>query len=151
MTDSDTATILAVHNSWLAANVGLVTEAMVGFFPPRDNYLQFNLNGFTYRGVLEKARLWNNLNKAGANISGIRDTAEPTVQVFGDVALLTSEGECELVLPGPDGALDGPRLVRFRNTEFYRRDDGAGAPEWRIWHMHVSEAAPDGTPKYATE
>jgi ketosteroid isomerase-like protein len=151
MTDSDTDAILAVHNAWLAANVDLIAESMIDFFPVGDNYLQFNLNGFTYNGAQDKARLWRNLNALGANIKTISDTAEPTVQVFGDVALLTSEGECEVLLPTPSGTLESSGVTRFRNTEFYRRNDGEGTPEWRIWHMHVSETAPDGTLKYVTE
>ncbi|UNB51907.1 nuclear transport factor 2 family protein [Mycolicibacterium sp. YH-1] len=152
MTESDSAAILAVHNAWLAANVDLVAESMLGFFPSGDDtYLQFNLNGFTYHGALDKARLWRNLNGIGARISRIGDTAAPVVQVFGDVALLTSEGECEIMLPAPSGVLESSGVVRFRNTEFYRRDDGEGSPDWRIWHMHVSEAAAADALKYATE
>jgi hypothetical protein len=150
MTDSDTVAVLAVHNGWLAANVDLIAESMLGFFPSGDEYLQFNLNGWTYRGAQDKARLWRNLKTLGANIISISDTADPNVEIFGDVALLTSVGECELVIPSSTGALERS-AVRFRNTEFYRRDDGTGAPDWRIWHMHVSEAAPEGTLKYVTE
>ncbi|MHA7662499.1 nuclear transport factor 2 family protein [Mycolicibacterium sp. HS_4_1] len=150
-TGTDTAEILAVHNGWLEANVDLIAESMFGFFPVGDAYLQFNLNGFTYQGVEDKAKLWRNLNAIGANIKAIYDTSDPTVQVFGDVALLTSEGECELLLPSPSGTLESSGPLRFRNTEFYRRDDGNGAPQWRIWHMHVSEAAKAGTAKYVTE
>ncbi|MCV7229197.1 nuclear transport factor 2 family protein [Mycolicibacterium komossense] len=150
MTDSDSAAVLAVHNGWLAANVDLIAESMLGFFPAGDGYLQFNLNGSTYRGAQDKARLWRNLKAVGANIISIRDMDEPNVEIFGDVALLTSVGECELVIPNSTGALERSG-VRFRNTEFYRRDDGTGAPDWRIWHMHVSEAAAEGALKYVTE
>jgi hypothetical protein len=149
--DRDTAAILAVHNGWLAANVNLVADSMLGFFPTGDGYLQFNLNGFTYHGVLDKARLWRNLNAAGVNITSIADVVAPSVQVFGEVALLTSEGQCELLLPTSTGSLESSGVTRFRNTEFYRRDDGTGAPDWRIWHMHVSESAPEGALKYGTE
>jgi hypothetical protein len=151
VTQPDSAAILAVHNAWTAANVDLVAESMLGFFPSGDKYLQFNLNGFTYHGAQDKARLWRNLQGIGARIGRIGDIADPTVEVFGDVALLTSEGECEVMLPTPSGRLESSGVVRYRNTEFYRRDDGDGAPEWRIWHMHVSEAAAEGTLKYATE
>lgn len=155
MTDSHTRAdideILAVHNGWLAANVDLIAESMIGFFPGGDAYHQFNLNGFTYNGVQDKAKLWRNLTAIGANITAISDTGAPTVEVFGDVALLTSEGECELTLPSASGKLESSGPIRFRNTEFYRRDDGTGAPQWRIWHMHVSEAAKAGTAKYVTE
>ncbi len=151
MTQSDIDAIRAVHDGWTAANVELIAENMIEFFPSGDNYLQFNLNGFTYRGAHDKARLWRNLQGVGARISRIGDIAEPTVQVFGDVALLTSEGECEILLPTPSGTLESSGALRYRNTEFYRRDDGNGNPEWRIWHMHVSEAAAEGLLKYATE
>lgn len=151
MTDADTAAVLDVHRGWLAANVGLVAEAMIDFFPTGLNYLQFNLNGFTYNGVQDKAKLWRNLNAVGANIVRIGDVGEPKVEVFGDVALLTSEGECEVELPNSSGGLESSGSMRYRNTEFYRRDDGSGAPQWRIWHMHVSEAAPTGALKHVTE
>ncbi|WP_028935947.1 nuclear transport factor 2 family protein [Pseudonocardia spinosispora] len=149
--DTDAAAVLKVHNGWLAANVGLEANSMLGYFPEGEGYLQFNLNGFTYNGVLDKAKLWNNLNAVGVDITRIEDTSEPVVQVFGDVALLTSEGEAELLLPSATGKLESSGATRFRNTEFYRRDDGTGGADWRIWHMHVSEAAPEGTLKYGTE
>lgn len=103
MTDTDAAAVLAVHRGWLAANIGLVAESMIDFFPTGLNYLQFNLNGFTYNGVEDKAKLWRNLQAVGANIVRIDDVGEPVVEVFGDVALLTSEGECEIELPSPSG------------------------------------------------
>jgi hypothetical protein len=149
--DKDTAAILEVHEGWLAANLGLVAETMLPFFPEGEGYLQFNLNGFTYHGVADKARLWRNLCAAGVDITRITEIVAPRVQVFGDVALLTSEAEAELVMPSATGTLTTSGTTRFRNTEFYRRDDGHGGTDWRIWHMHCSEAAPEGALKYGTE
>ena len=149
--DKDTAAILEVHEGWFASNLGLVAETMLPFFPEGDGYLQFNLNGFTYHGVADKARLWRNLHAAGVDITRIAETVAPRVQVFGDVALLTSEAEAELVMPSATGTLSTSGTTRFRNTEFYRRDDGRGGADWRIWHMHCSEAAPEGALKYGTE
>lgn len=153
MTDiaKDTAAILEVHNGWNAANLGLIAESMMPFFPEGDGYLQFNLNGFTYHGVADKARLWRNLRAVGVDIVRLEEQLPPTVQVFGDVALLTSEAEADLVMPTASGTLESAGTKRFRNTEFYRRDDGHGGADWRIWHMHVSEAAPEGSLKYVTE
>jgi hypothetical protein len=34
-------------------------------------------------------------------------------------------------------------VIRFRYTEIYKRDDGAGNPEWKMWHFHCSPA-PEG-------
>lgn len=149
--DKDIAAILEVHNGWFASNLGLVAEAMLPFFPEGDGYLQFNLNGFTYNGVADKARLWRNLNAIGVDIVRIAETEPPTVQVFGDVALLTCEAEADLVLPTATGALENSGATPFRVTEFYRRDDGRGGADWRIWHMHCSPSAPAGALKYGTE
>ena len=71
--------------------------------------------------------------------------------MFGDTALLTSEGMAWLEVPTASGSISDGGATPFRNTEFYRRDDGAGNADWRIWHMHISEAAPEGSPKYVTE
>jgi hypothetical protein len=32
---------------------------------------------------------------------------------------------------------------RYRSTEVYKRDDGEGRPEWRMWHFHCSTRPPD--------
>ncbi|MCE0763291.1 nuclear transport factor 2 family protein [Pseudonocardia kujensis] len=149
--DKDLAAIRELHDGWFAANVGLDADTLPRFFPSGNAYLQFNLNGFVYNGLAEKVKLWRNLSSVGVDIVRIEDTSTPVIQVFGDVALLTSEGEAELVLPSPTGKLESSGATRFRNTEFYRRDDGAGNPDWRIWHMHVSEGAPEGQLKYGTE
>ncbi|HEY9413407.1 MAG TPA: nuclear transport factor 2 family protein [Pseudonocardia sp.] len=151
----DAAAVLAVHNGWFKSNVGLDADAMLEFFPKSEGYLQFNLNGLTYNGAPEKEKLWRNLKAIGVNITRIEDTSEPLVQVFGDTALLTSEGVAELEMPSATGKLESPGPTRFRNTEFYRRTDGtggsAGGGDWKIWHMHVSEAAGEGSLKYGTE
>jgi ketosteroid isomerase-like protein len=148
-TDEDA--IRAVHDGWFASNVNLDADAMVTHFPEGDGYLQFNLNGLVYRGIREKYKLWKHLAGAGINITEIADVTEPVIQVFGDTALLTSEGSAVLEVPTASGRIESSGATRFRNTEFYRRDDGAGHPDWRIWHMHISESAPEGSPKYVTE
>jgi ketosteroid isomerase-like protein len=148
---TDAEAVLAVHDGWFRSNLGLDADAMPQYFPKSEGYLQFNLNGLTYHGAEEKEKLWRNLRAIGVNITRIEDTVPPVVQVFGDTALLTSEGVAELEMPNAVGKLETPGPTRFRNTEFYRRTDGAGGSDWRIWHMHVSEAAPEGSLKYGTE
>jgi ketosteroid isomerase-like protein len=143
--------VLAVHRGWFESNIDLDIDAMLAYFPAGDGYLQFNLNGMTYRGAADKAKLWRGLKAVGANITGIKDVEEPWVQIFGDVALVTSECEVELELPGGTGRLQSSGPMRIRSTEFQRRDDGAGGTDWRIWHMHISEAAPDGALRYGNE
>lgn len=137
---TDLEQILDVHRGWYEANVGLVAESMLQHFPTGDSYHQFNLNGWTYRGVMDKHKLWVNLKEVGADITRQTDVIGPDVQIFGDVALVTAEGEVEIVMPTVDGGSAIPTTVQFRITEFMRRDDGEGRPVWKIWHMHVSGA-----------
>lgn len=148
---SDLDEILSVHKGWYESNVGLVADTMLPYFPVGDGYHQFNLNGFTYDGVRDKHKLWVNLNKMGVDITAQQDLVGPDVQIFGDVALLTAEGVADLVMPTPSGNLSDSVPTRFRITEFFRRDDGEGNPVWKIWHMHVSPNAPEGSPKYGSE
>ncbi|GLY69089.1 nuclear transport factor 2 family protein [Amycolatopsis taiwanensis] len=143
---TDLEQILEVHKGWYETNVGLVADKMLAYFPEGDGYHQFNLNGHTYHGVLDKHRLWVNSAKIGLDITAIRDTVGPDVQVFGDVALLTAEGVADLLMPGESESVPTP----FRTTEFYRRDDGKGNAVWRIWHMHCS-VMDQQMPKYGTE
>ncbi|SNR88880.1 SnoaL-like domain-containing protein [Haloechinothrix alba] len=150
--DKDTTAILAVHDAWFKSNVGLVVEDMLPHFPQGEsNYLQFNLNGFTYNGVADKAKLWRNLAELGVNITRLTDAEPPQVHVYGDVAWLTTEAVAELVMPTSSGTLESSGEMRIRETEVYRRDDGAGNARWTIWHMHVSEAAASGGLKYGNE
>ncbi|HZZ47716.1 MAG TPA: nuclear transport factor 2 family protein [Pseudonocardia sp.] len=148
---NDVDAIRAVHDAWFAANVNLDGEAMLPTLSTSDQYLQFNLNGLVYNGAQEKYKLWKHLIAAGINITRIEDVTEPRIEVFGDTALLTSEGLAWLEVPTPSGKIESSGATRFRNTEFHRRDDGNGNPEWRIWHMHISESAPEGSPKFVTE
>ncbi|MGW7536015.1 nuclear transport factor 2 family protein [Amycolatopsis sp. NPDC054798] len=143
---TDLERILEAHQGWYEANVGLVADRMLRYFPEGDGYHQFNLNGHTYHGVLDKHRLWVNAAKIGLSITAIKDTVGPDVQIFGDVALLTAEGVADVLAPGQQDAARTP----FRTTEFFRRDDGKGGRDWRIWHMHVSVQDPQ-MPKHGTE
>ena len=147
---TDVERILDVHRGWYESNVGLMAESMLRHFPAGDGYHQFNLNGWTYRGVMDKHRLWRNLKEIGADITAQTDVVGPDVQIFGDVALLTAEGVVELMLPSADGESGVPTTVPFRITEFMRRDDGKGNPTWKIWHMHVS-SADKSMPKHGTD
>ena len=36
---------------------------------------------------------------------------------------------------------------RFRETSVFRRDDGRGGREWKIWHFHASPLAPGAEPR----
>jgi hypothetical protein len=82
------------------------------------------------------------------------------VTVDGDVAYVTAEGVLPFTVPdeGSGSALldavlplyerrGDVVLVHFRETTVLRRDDGLGAPAWKIWHFHASPLAPEGEPR----
>lgn len=147
----DTEAVEAVHTAWFDSNVGLQIEKMVDQFPQGEAYLQFNLNGLTYRGPQEKAKLWAGLKRQGSNIASIEEVGPRTVRVEGDVAWIAGEAIARIHLETPTGVLEASSDVAFRYTEIYRRDDNAGTPRWTIWHMHCSPSAPVGTPRYGDE
>lgn len=148
--NSDTEAVEAVHAAWFESNVGLQIEKMLDQFPQGDAYLQFNLNGLTYRGAREKAKLWTGIKRTGGDITSIRETSTPSVHVEGDVAWIAGEGIARIRLGAPSSSKT-PSDVPFRFTEIYRRNDNAGNPKWTIWHMHCSPAAPAGTPDYGDQ
>jgi hypothetical protein len=69
------------------------------------------------------------------------------VDVDGNLGYVVSEGTFpawrirdEHGDPLPE-AVDRPAY--YRSTEVYKRDDGEGRPEWRMWHFHCSTRPPD--------
>ncbi|WP_226351686.1 MULTISPECIES: nuclear transport factor 2 family protein [unclassified Pseudonocardia] len=146
----DVAAIRAVHQSWLESNNGLVPEKMYPNFA-NPGYLQFNLNGHEYNGPDEKWKLWEGLHQIGFNLSDMTIVEEPKIHVEGNLGYLTTywstivtgEKEKGTGLMEPD-----PEPLVFRVTEVYRRDDGTGKPEWRIWHFHASPVADPTSPRF---
>jgi ketosteroid isomerase-like protein len=150
-TVTDAEVIQAVHDGWFAANVNLQGDSIAEFFAEGDNYHQFNLNGFTYRGAADKVKLWEGLKRVGVNITEIKDVGAPELHIVGDVAWLAGDATARLMMPTPSGTLEESGDTPVRYTEIYRKDDGAGNEVWTIWHMHVSAAAPDGALKYGDQ
>ena len=136
-TSADVEEILAVHKAWMDSNNGLVIEDMVPQFAD-PGYLQYNLNGHTYNGVQEKVKLWEGFHLVGQNLADCGDIEEPQVYVEGDLAYLTVLGSAKLLGRGNSGTMEFGSEVTFRVTEVYRRNDGKGAPVWKIWHFHCS-------------
>ncbi|MGC0362123.1 hypothetical protein ABH922_000107 [Rhodococcus sp. 27YEA15] len=151
MSSTDADAVRAVHDAWFQANVGLQSEGLGEFFAEGENYLQFNLNGFTYRGAPDKVKLWEGLKRVGVDITEIKDVGDPQFHVIGDVAWLAGDATARLLMPTPSGALEESGDTPIRYTEIYRKDDGAGNATWTMWHMHVSGAAPAGALKYGDQ
>lgn len=151
--DGDIAEIKRVHRQWWASNQGLDVDKMRECFAPE--YLMWNLNGHPYFSLAEKVHLFHYY----------REHMVPTeppelwdirVEVSGDMAYVTSLGVLPVVLQSDAGSgsaimdcaarhyerVDDIIRFRFRETSVFRRDDGEGAPEWKIWHFHCSPLAP---------
>jgi hypothetical protein len=143
--EADKAEILNLHREWWLSNEKLNVDRMVDNFAVGDSYFMFNLNKFSYFGVQEKVGLWEYLHQWDVDWTEL-ETFLITFEIWGDTAWLAVEGKALRKTSGPEG----DRILRFRSTEIYHRDDGAGAANWRIWHLHVSESAPVEAPRPGT-
>lgn len=144
----DIKEILAVHHSWLESNNGLVPEKMYPNFA-NPGYLQFNLNGHQYDSVDEKVKLWEGLHEIGFNLGDMKIVEEPKVHAEGDLAYLTAYWSAQVTGDKGTGVLEpDPEPLVFRVTEVYRRNDGKGAPVWKIWHFHASPIASADAPRF---
>ena len=147
-TSQDVEDILKVHHAWVQSNDGLIIEDMIPNFAD-PGYLQYNLNGHTYRSVHEKVKLWEGLLGAGLNLTDMQVVEEPEVYVEGGLAYLTAIWSCYTVGQGSSGNMEmSGAPITFRITEVYRKDDGKGNPVWKIWHFHCSLVADPSSPKY---
>lgn len=150
---SDERAILAVHKDWWEANSGLDIPRMARCFPEGMNYLMFNLNGHPYFGLEEKVELWRYYQKQ-------LDIDMPDIRIMKfemdrDMAWMGCEGIFPLRIIGDTGSGSSTWETteastvgyRVRSTEVYRRDDGNGKPQWRMWHFHCSPMPPDDEPR----
>lgn len=157
-TERDIEEIRRIHREWWASNKGLDVERMSACFAP--DYLMWNLNGHPYYSLAEKEHLFHYYQQH------MVPTDPPLVwdvrvHVDRDLAYLTAEGILPVTVASEEGS--GSSLIdsmapryerrgnevqfRFRETSVFRRDDGAGNAEWRIWHFHCSPLAPEDEPR----
>ncbi|MCW2523481.1 MAG: hypothetical protein JWO63_1816 [Frankiales bacterium] len=144
----DVEDILAVHRAWLDSNNGLVVEKMYDNFA-NPGYYQFNLNGHSYGSVDEKVKLWQGLHETDFNLADMKIVEEPVVHSDGYLAYLMAIWSARVVGTGSTGLMvpDAEPVV-FRVTEVYRKDDGQGNPNWKIWHFHASPIASPDLPRF---
>jgi ketosteroid isomerase-like protein len=155
---ADEAEIRRVHAQWWRSNKGLDIEMMRECFAPQ--YLMFNLNGHPYFSLDEKVALFRHYQSNMVPTEPVK-LWDVQVTVDGDMAYVTAEGILPITLVSDEGSgsatLDAvaplyPKHgdvidVRFRETSVFRRDDGHGNPQWRIWHFHCSPLAPEDEPR----
>lgn len=139
----DVAEILRLHREWWESNVGFDIDRMVEVFPtPGDEYLMYNFNGHPYFSMREKVALWEWYKELIDQTGGL-ETKIMRLEVKGDMAWLACEFTIEAEpLEGEEWTADSVDATVGRATEIYHRDNGAGLPEWRMWHTHIT-ALPD--------
>lgn len=143
---SDVEQILRLHRDWYYSNYNINIPLMRTVFPTGDeNFLMYNLNDHPYFGVDDLANLWSHY--ARTDRWGLCEDYVLRVDVSGDLAYVVSEGIYPAsVIKDEDG---NPlpevqdKLWLYRSTEVYKRDDGEGGAEWKMWHFHCSTRPPD--------
>jgi hypothetical protein len=143
---SDEDQILRLHTDWYFANFGPDIPLMRTVFASGDEtFLMFNLNGHPYFGVDDLANLWAFYSRTGE--WELCEDRVMRVDVSGDMAYVVSEGTFPVVVVKDENGelLDQrvPIVFPYRSTEIYKRDDGDGAAEWKMWHFHCSPRPPD--------
>ena len=139
-TDDEQA-LLDLHRDWWYSNYNVNIPLMRTVFPKGDrSYVMYNLNGHPYFGVDELATLWEWYSRT--ENFGLTEDHVMRVEVYGNLGYVLSEGlfPVDFVRADDGTPIDPPRqiVIRCRSTEIYTRDDGAGEPEWRMWHFHCS-------------
>lgn len=155
VSEEDVQKLLELHNRWWYANHLIDIPLMQTCFVEGTPYHMFNLQGHPYYGLAEKTKLWEFYK------TQLRLAVDPPRQIVqflaqGDLAWLSAEIVFPVQEVGDKGLdtrgtnYDPKDSLRIRSTECYRRDDGNGNPEWRMWHFHCSPApdADDPRPAY---
>ncbi|TDC49988.1 hypothetical protein E1212_16315 [Jiangella ureilytica] len=147
----DVAQLLKLHRDWYFSNYNINIPLMRTVFPPKqDQFLMFNLNDHPYFGVDDLDALWSFY--ARTDRWGLCEDHVMRVDVAGDMGYIVSEGIYpSWVIKDDEGNLLPEEIdatFRYRSTEIYKRDDGEGGREWKMWHFHCStrpddDAVPD--------
>jgi hypothetical protein len=143
-TDEDRQDVLAVHEKWWRANVGLDIPSMRECFPSGMNFSMFNRNSFTYFGIEELTSLWQHFIDIGIPPRLSQTVNVVRLEMRGDTAWLCAEltyrrGSSDVNQHWEEG--DGD-LFGSKATEIYYRDTGDGTPEWRMWHFQSGPLQP---------
>jgi hypothetical protein len=145
---SDEAQLLRLHRDWYFSNFEINIPLMRTVFPTGEqNFLMFNLNDHPYFGVDDLAALWSYYARTGR--WGLCEDYVLRVEVSGDLGYVVSEGTFPAweVKDNKGNPLPEDQIIdhttHYRSTEVYKRDDGEGGPQWRMWHFHCSNRPAD--------
>jgi hypothetical protein len=146
--EADREELLRLHRDWYFSNFEINIPLMRTVFPVgSENFLMYNLNDHPYFGVDDLADLWSYY--ARTDSWGKCEDYVMRVDVSGDMGYVVSEGVFPAAVVKDDDGNPLPadqiedKFMSYRSTEIYKRDDGAGGTEWRMWHFHCSRRSPD--------
>jgi hypothetical protein len=156
-TTTETRTeIQRLHDAWFEANGGLRGEMLKDILAGEE-FFDYNLNGYTYYGLSEMEKLWSPKHMGSAfELLGITNERNLRVEAGDTMAWLTAEADVKLRMKDAAGSgeMRGDSevvVMPFRITECYRKDDGTGRPQWRMWHFHCSQILNDGGLRFVSE
>lgn len=151
-TDTDRSAIIAVHERWRKSQVGWDAELMRTCKAKGSAFLQYNLSGHVLHGVDQLVALWKEMSQI-VDLAESEDLADLRLELDGDLAVLSIDRSVmrfrtreDITLGAGNAAVTFRKSgteVFFRSTETYRRDDGEGNPEWRIWRAHYDRVPDD--------
>jgi hypothetical protein len=140
--------IRAVHERWRQSQLGWNIEEMKACKAKGDNFLQYNLDCKIYRGSNALGELWKAMREH-VDLVEAEDLAELNIIVSGDIGVLSMDlGVMRFRAPKRFSIDTGIWSMTFeeegtevfyRTTEIYRKDDGTGTPEWRMWRAHYDK------------
>jgi len=144
--EADVEQLLKLHRDWYFSNYNINIPLMRTVFPAgKEDFLMFNLNDHPYFGVDELEALWSFY--ARTDRWGKCEDHIIRVDVDGDMGYIVSEGIYpSWVVKDEDGnplADEIDVTFLYRSTEVYKRDDGEGGKEWKMWHFHCSTRPDD--------
>ena len=141
--EADRRRLLELHAAYLEANATFDVPALRPMWSEDPTAVFFNLNGHTYVGVEHWTRLWDYYRPRLK--TGVWTPSDLKVMVRGDMAVITchrlSPVEWIGAEPVPRSYVDKPRR-RSRSTMVFARERG----DWRVVHVHFSEASTDPRP-----
>lgn len=148
--------IQRLHDAWFKANAGLRGDLLEDILAA-EKFFNYNLNGYAYYGLSEMEKLWSPAHMPSAfDLRAIINERNLRIEATDTMGWLTVEADVELAMKLDQGSGDMRGegevvLMPFRITECYQKDDGDGAPVWRMWHFHCSQILADGGPRFVTE
>jgi ketosteroid isomerase-like protein len=133
-TDADREELLAIHNTFVAANDVLDNERLRSIWSPDPDTVFFNANGFNYYGLEDWLRVWDYYRPRLVVLQPSR-TGHVRITIGADMALITDDWIARFrTWKGHEDEPNFNTTPYFRSTQVCRREAGG----WKVIHAHFS-------------